>query len=116
MIDTGTTGQKNGIAVIIGIIVNTIATIIAIGDRVRSTIIESTIADTNGTGMATTGISKVTEITIVIIAAIMAIRQNTIIANITVLAITMVIIRAIGISTMASVLAFRSGSRAWPSA
>ena len=102
MIVRDTTGQKNGIAVAIAIIANTTATTIVIRDRVRNTIIGNTIADTNGTGMATTGISRVTENTIAIIVAIMVIRRSTITASITDRVITMVTIEAIDTVTMAS--------------
>ena len=110
MIVRDTTGLRNGIAVIIGIIANTTATIIAIRAREQNTTIGNTIANTNGTDMATTGISKVTESTIVIIAAIMAIRRSTIAADITARVITIVTTKALDTITMALSWACRSGS------
>ena len=110
MIVRGTTDLRNGIVVIIEIIANTPATIIAIRVREQNTTIGNTIADTNGTDMATTGISMVTESTIAIIAAIMAIRRSIITGNITARIIAIGTTKAMDTITMASSWACRSGS------
>jgi hypothetical protein len=111
---TGITALKNGTGTPSGTTATTIAATTAIRDRRQNTVIGNTTGCTNGTGMATTGISKGTTSPIDITGTVTDIRQSITTASITVPTVTTVHIRATG--TMSSRWACRSGSRACLSA